>query len=49
MESASRAHGGNFGVSGDNVDQTVRAAIRTPKDYVRAFLGEKLGAFELTD
>ena len=38
LDSASGAHVGNCGVRGDNVDQTVRAAIRTPKDYVRAFL-----------
>ena len=41
LDSASRANIGHCGVRGDNVDQAVRAAIRTPKDYVRAFLGAK--------
>ena len=41
LDSASRAHIGHCGVRGDNVDQAVRAAIRTPKDFTRTFLGAK--------
>ena len=41
LDSAPRANIGHCGVRGDNADQAVRAAIRTPKDYVRAFLGAK--------
>ena len=41
LDSASRAHVGHCGVRGDNVDRTVCAAIRTLKDYFRAFLGAK--------
>ena len=41
LDSAPRANIGHWRVRSDDVDQTVRVATRTPKDYDRAFVGEK--------